>query len=453
MKAVFIVMLSMLLATTTRSGFSREIEASDNLSAAFGWHVAVDTDLSFSEFYDRNYTIAARFMIQYARSYEAPILAANGAGGFLVAVAGYGEGRSKAERLLVVTGGKKRFYTVAGKLQAERWHWLALVREGSVTLLYLDGEPVEPDDSDAEIVKEESPKGTLAFGRKASGDAQFYGFIDDVAVFDSALSRKTLLAYYQESSRLKGTEAGLIAAYLFDRKPDTLPATRASQRRTYFTQPAAVIEVSTTRDNAADALRLPAPFNSTRMMLPLPAGQSWKVIQGYGQALSHNGGGCFSWDFARVDGPGAEQPVYAAASGRVVAVSDNNDPEPSDRISKDNFNYMQMETAPGELLTYLHMKNGSLVEALSRFATPSFPKLFAPFSVEAGAEVGRVGNTWTKERPDNWHLHFASVPYANSPVSIPLAFSDYEVYEPQTKSWRKVVRGVPRQGEIVRRAN
>jgi hypothetical protein len=393
-------------------------------------------------------------MIQYPRVYEAPILAANGAGGFLVAVAAYGEGRVKAERLLVVIGQKTRYYTVAGKLAPERWHWLALVRDGSRMLLYLDGALVEPDNSDAETgVEQQTPTGRLALGRKASGDAQFYGLIDDVAVFDSALSRKTLLSYYQESPRLKGTEAGLIAAYLFDRGPDDFQSVRASQRRVSFIQPAAAIEVSPTRDNTQDALRLPAPFNRTTMRLPFVAGQAWKVIQGYGQVLSHNGGGCFSWDFARVDGPSANEPVYAAAAGRVVAVSDNNDPEPGDHISKDNFNYMQMETAPGEFLTYLHMKNGSLIEALSRFAPSSFPQFFAPFSVGAGVQVGRVGNTWLKEQPDNWHLHFASVPYANSPVSIPLAFSDYEVYEPQTKTWRKVERGVPRQDQIVRRTD
>ncbi len=172
-----------------------------------------------------------------------------------------------------------------------------------------------------------------------------------------------------------------------------------------------------------------------------------------GQALSHNGGGCFSWDFARADGPSREQPVYAAAAGRVVAISDNNDPEPADNISEDNFNYLQMEIAGGEFVTYLHMKNGSLVEALKRFAPPSFPATFAPFYLSAGTQVGRVGNTWLKEQPENWHLHFASVPYINSPVSIPLAFSDYQVYDAQAKIWRPVERGVPQQNQIVRRIN
>src|SRR4051812_29546369 len=65
-------------------------DASDNLCAAFGWRGYVDTDLKFSEFFSRNHTIAARFMIQYPRSYQAPILSLNGEGDYTVAIAKYG---------------------------------------------------------------------------------------------------------------------------------------------------------------------------------------------------------------------------------------------------------------------------------------------------------------------------------------------------------------------------
>jgi hypothetical protein len=428
--------------------------ASDNLCAAFGWRGYVDTDLNFSEFSSRNYTVAARFMIQYPRSYQAPILAVNGSGSYLVAVAGYGEGRIKAERLLVTTGVKTHYYTVKGKLAPEKWHWLAVVSDASRLRLYLDGALVSPDDSDDEIASSaDPPEGTLRLGRKGSGDSQFYGFIDDVAVFNSALSLKTLKSYYQDRPRLRGNEEGLVASYLFDQTTDAQSGTPAAgRRRASFSAPATQIKISSARDSRQDAQVLPPPSNNTRVLLPFEPGTAWKVIQGYGQALSHHGGGCFAWDFARVDGPAMEQPVYACAAGRVVALSDNNDPEPGDDISKDNFNYLQMEMAPGEVVTYLHMKNGSIIEALRRFAPASFPRIFVPFPLVAGAEVGRVGNTWLKEQPRNWHLHFAGVPYVNSPISIPLAFSDYEVYDPQSKVWRRVERGVPQQNQIVRRA-
>jgi murein DD-endopeptidase MepM/ murein hydrolase activator NlpD len=427
--------------------------ASDNLCAAFGWRGYVDTDLDFSEFFSRNHTVAARFMIQYTRSYQAPILSVKGSGSYLVAVAGYGEGRVKAERLLVMTGGKTHYYTVKDRLAPEKWHWLAVVRDASRLRLYLDGALVNPDDADDAIASSaDMPEGTLRLGRKASGDAQFYGFIDDVAVFNSALSTKTLKSYYQERSRLRGDEEGLVAAYLFDQATDAQTGAHALRRRVSFSAPAVPVKVSAARDGRQDANVLPLPANKTRVLLPFAPGTAWRVIQGYGQALSHNGGGCFSWDFARLDGASMEQPVYACAAGRVVAVSDNNDPEPADNVSKDNFNYLQMEMAPGEVVTYLHMKNGSLIEALRSFAPPSFPRILVPFPVAAGAEVGKVGNTWLKEQPDNWHLHFAGVPYVNSPVSIPLAFSDYEVYDPQSKTWRRVERGVPQQNQVVRRA-
>lgn len=439
-----------LAETGTRAPLSINQKGEENLCAAFGWRGYVDTDLNFAEFFKENHTIAARFMIQYPRSYEAPILSLNGAGDYMVGIASYGA--VKAERLLVMSGGKRHYYTVlADKLAPEKWHWLALVRDGSRLRLYLDGALMKPDGSDAELGTEQ-PAGTLRLGRKQSGDSQFYGLIDDVAVFNSALSKKSLKSYYDEAPRLRGTEAGLVAAYLFDQTTDAAQGAQGSRRPISFGAPASAIKVSSLRDNKQDARLLPSPFNNTKVLLPFAKGQAWKVIQGYGQALSHNGGGCFAWDFARVDGPTPEQPVYACAAGRVAAVSDNNDPEPSDNISKDNFNYLQMETAPGEVVTYLHIKNGSLIRALKNYAPASFPASFTPFPIAAGTEIGAVGNTWLKEQPDNWHLHFAGTPYVNSPVSIPMAFDDYEAYDPQGKSWRRVERGVPQQNQIVRRA-
>jgi murein DD-endopeptidase MepM/ murein hydrolase activator NlpD len=443
-----------LTSAKRHSSLSVKRDDADNLSAAFGWQGAVDTDLKLSEFFHRNHTIAVRFMIQYERAYQAPLLSSKGADNYLLAIAGYGEGRIKAERILLKIGGRSRYYTVAGRLAIEKWHWLALVRDGSSLRLYLDGAEIKPDvSSDTIISGTGSPSGTLRMGRKESGDAQFYGLMDDVAIFDAALSQKALKSYYQENQRLRGNEPGLIAAYIFDRLPAASSMAEAARRNISFTSPAREVKVSYERDGKQDSLALPLPFNSTKVLLPFAPGQAWKVIQGYGQSLSHNGGGCFSWDFARVDGMSAEQPVYASAAGRVVAVSDNNDPEPADNISKDNFNYLQMEIATGEFLTYLHMKNGSLVESLKSFAPRSFPAVFSAFAVPAGAQVGRVGNTWLKEQPENWHLHFAGVPYLNSPVSIPLAFSDYEVYDERAKTWRRVERGVPEQNQIVRRLN
>lgn len=451
---VALLLLAASLITGARSAHAHvERVASTNSAVALGWQGAVDTDLDFTEFFTRNHTIAARFMIQYARSYQAPILSTDGAEDYLVAVAGYGDGRIKSERLLVTVGKSSHYYTVAGKLAPERWHWVAVVRDRSKLLLYLDGALVKPDDSNAEFGAD-VPKGTLRLGRKQKGDAQFYGLIDDVAVFDSALNQRTLKSYYQESPRLTGAEPGLVAFYTFDQPPYAQAGAKlAGRRRTSFTSTATSVSVSAERDNKRDALSLPLPFNRTKILLPFQPGQQWRVIQGYGQSLSHNGGGCFAWDFARVDGPTEEQPVYASAAGDVLAVSDNNDPEPGDAVSKDNFNYLQVEMSPGEVVTYLHMKNGSIIAALKSFAPASFPELFPRFALAAGTQVGKVGNTWLKEQPSNWHLHFGGAPYLNSPVSIPLAISDYEVYDAESKSWRRVERGVPQQNQIVRRTN
>ncbi len=400
-------MAGALVEARSRAHLSMHKNASDNLCAAFGWLGYVDTDLKFSDFISENHTIAARFMIQYPRSYQAPILSVKGEGDYTVAIASYGG--VKPERLLVTIGGKTHHYTVTGKLAPEKWHWLALVRDNSRLRLFLDGVLLKPDDSKTEMGRD-MPVGTLRLGPKQSGDAQFYGLIDDLAVFNSALNQKTLKSYYDESPRLRGNEASLVAAYLFDQTLEAGSSVQAARRRVSFGEPARQINISSTRNNKQDARLLPLPFNRTKVLLPFARGQSWKVIQGYGQTLSHNGGGCFAWDFERVDGPTPEQPVYASAAGRVAAVSDNNDPEPIDTISKDNFNYLQMEMAPGEVVTYLHMKNGSLLQALENLAPASFPESFTPFPIAAGTQIGRVGNTWLKEQPNNWHLHFAGTP-------------------------------------------
>lgn len=425
---------------------------SANLTAAFGWGGAVDTDLKLSEFINRDHTLAARFMIQYERSYEGPILASGGLNGFIVSVAGYGEGRTGAEKLMVSSGGKRRYYTVGSRLAPRRWHWLAIVREGFGLRLYLNGEAIRADDSGTEFPRATVvSNATLRLGRRAESDAQFYGFIDDVALFNSALSEKTLKSYYQASPRIKLTEVGLIAAYTFDREDDGTGNREVAERAVSFRGGASKVEVSAARESETDRFVLPSPSQKTEVRLPFEPGQTWKVIQGYGQPLSHNGGGVFSFDFERVDGPSEGQPVYASAAGRVVALSDYNDPEPGDDISKDNFNYLQLEIGEGEVATYLHMKNGSLINALKDYA-PLLPQGALPsVSLPAGALVGRVGNTWLKEQPRNWHLHFALVPYVNSPVSIPVAFSDYEVYDVRRKTWRRVARGVPEQNQIVRR--
>ncbi len=53
------------------------------MALALSWTGFADTDLEFSEFFDSDHTLSARFMPQYPNGYEGPLLAENGSGTFV----------------------------------------------------------------------------------------------------------------------------------------------------------------------------------------------------------------------------------------------------------------------------------------------------------------------------------------------------------------------------------
>ena len=82
-------------------------------------------------------------------------------------------------------------------------------------------------------------------------------------------------------------------------------------------------------------------------------------------------------------------------------------------------------------------------------------------SVDASQKVGVVG---TSKNPSNSHLHFGLRGLQGAEThTIPMAFSNYDTCvlaagETVTTTadlskctWRRVARGMPRQGEIIRR--
>jgi len=75
--------------------------------------------------------------------------------------------------------------------------------------------------------------------------------------------------------------------------------------------------------------------------------------------------------------------------------------------------------------------------------------------VRAGQRLAAVGDTGAN--PGAFHLHFglgnaADTPQNHQPfVTIPASFTDYEASDDQGKTWHKVKRGVPQNGQWVRR--
>ena len=159
---------------------------SANHAAAFGWRGYADTDLQFSEFHGSDHTLMARFMVQYPNAYTGPILSVNGSGTFFVAKA-YDQ-----SRLQVNLGGTLQTLDLPNPLQGGVWYHLALVRTGGSFTFFLDGSPI--CQACTVSAGPSPPSGTLRLARLANGatdnshETQFYGFVDDVAVFTSALT-------------------------------------------------------------------------------------------------------------------------------------------------------------------------------------------------------------------------------------------------------------------------
>ncbi|NIP81023.1 MAG: peptidoglycan DD-metalloendopeptidase family protein [Gemmatimonadetes bacterium] len=419
-----------------------------NHAAAFGWRRFADTDLDLAAVTGGDFAVAARFMLQYPTAYTGPLLAAAD-GGFELSK------QSESPTLRLRVGSVTGAYTSA-PISAGAWHHVAVVRSGGQYFLFLDGSPVCPDGPSGCTLAVTGTQGTgaLRLGRpgaspiSGTSESQYYGFIDDVAVFDASLSQAQVAAL-ATADRLNGSEPHLFAGWTFDDLTptgDPLPAVlerSVTWRRgtrdasTVSSIPFTAI-VSQARDDATDAKLLPTPGPHAELRLPFPPGEAWRVGQGWGNTnISHSGRADFAWDFYLAGEPVSAtngKPFYAAAGGEVIEIHDG---APCDSWPA---NYVMVEHAPDEIGAYLHAVSGSL-EVTDNDLVATGDHL---------ADVGDTGNT----NCGNYHLHFSlhNLPEseAGTLVTIPAAFSDYEVSTDDGASWSPVVLGVPQEGEWVR---
>jgi murein DD-endopeptidase MepM/ murein hydrolase activator NlpD len=181
------------------------------------------------------------------------------------------------------------------------------------------------------------------------------------------------------------------------------------------------------------------------MHLPFPPGHAWRVIQGIDDPEgSHNGFAAFCWDFVFAEDPAATpgQPVLTAGAGRITFV------EESRSGSAEFDNLVMIEQSDDSWAGYLHIANQSH-SGLGLFGSPQDePEWLRPF-VQPGVPIARVGSAAA-------HLHFAVTnvpdipPEPQARVTVPVAFSDYDVSNDNGRTWLHVERGVPSNGQLVR---
>lgn len=477
-----------------------------NYCVYFGPRSVIATELDFSSFFDQPHTIAGWFMPQYTvGSCHGPLFAASGPERYFVGQGDYRSGNTLTTKmnlapgvatkagdpvLAVYAGSESRIF-LAPTFKSGVWQHVAVVRQpalstGDVLALYLNGKKLDPVTVTANYVAgglssktvsstsdlalpaslHGADLGQLVLGRSIhptspSGYAQAYGLLDDVAVFDHALTPATINDLIAKK-RLSGYETGLVAGWGFDvpSAGNILPAKLSAAISEQGVDPN--LTVSSDRNSDADKGILDNPWviavSTPTVKFPFAAGDAWQVIQGYcNPTVSHNGdAAAFSYDLRRVVGASGNTPVHAAAGGYVFNYF--NHPTPSGAMEGNTVNLYNDQMDLG--VTYMHLADNSLPEAVvDGDPIPAGPPDYLQVWPEermiyGGQEVGKDG-------PVANHLHLAGwetfVP-PNMPLTlqvalgtIPIAFEDVEVLTTDIQNWFTPLGPyIPKQDDQVR---
>ncbi|HST23573.1 MAG TPA: LamG-like jellyroll fold domain-containing protein, partial [Blastocatellia bacterium] len=402
------------------------------------WGGYADTDINFSEFFNADHTVTVRFMLQYPNAYTGPMISVNGTGTYLIGQGDFFDSPGSKIKLVMKIGTGQINHAVS--LAAGTWHHLAVVRSANKFQMYLDGKAVG---SSLNLPASGLPTGKLRFGKNTfdnaldGGGAQFYGMLDDVGIFKKALSASSI-AKLAEAQHLSANDDNLHAGYVFGYSLSGGLPPKLSRPLTL--KPGANIEkVSSNRDNSADAARLPLSLTS-HAHLPFPPGQEWFVIQGYDDpAGSHKGYASFCLDLDLAGKPQSAsngQHFHAAAPGTADFVTQAAGPGGAT-------NFISVRQAQHEICDYLHLvKNTAQVKVND---SVSFEQYLANVG-DTGANIGA------------YHLHIAVTNLGEGRkndggtfVTIPFPFANYEESNDNGKTWKQVLRGIPRQGQWIRR--
>lgn len=394
------------------------------MAVSLTWNGRVDTDVAFSEFFDGDHTVAVRFMLQFVNVYAGPMVAVHGSGTYFL---GNGDGGGGKNEIAVRIGNRSLDVPIAPSFEAA-WHHVAVVRSGATCTVYLDG----VSKGTLTLSNLQKPSGTIRLGRSDEIHQQFYGFLDDVAVFTQALSARQV-AGLAAARTLTGKEAGLHAGFVFGNGPGgTLPA--VLKRPVSYVPGAHPVTVSSNRDNVKDRALLPLSLVN-HMRLPFAQGQIANVVQGFGNpGVSHNGYAAFCYDFGfpqeNIDG----YLFKASAPGSVAKVQ-----EGGPNTSQGPSNFVTLQQGGGEFCDYLHLQQNSCVVNGGQ-------------GVGYGTDLAKVGRSGT----GGPHLHQAVTNLGEHTtdrdhfVTIPFPFCNYEYSNNLGVTWQHAIRGYLADGQWVR---
>lgn len=330
------------------------------------------------------------------------------------------------------------------------WHHLAVVRTGTTLRIYVDGTELLqsrkfPPPADGFAIPTTNTWGDMFYtgpvslgSRPTQGrPAQFYGLVDDFALFSKAKTPNEI-AMLASTYRLTGDEPDLVAAILFDGLDP-----RPKIKQPTFDRESWAVPVSAFRDVAMDQAVLPLPYQRTAQQLPFAAPEVWQVVQEFDSDYSHWGYASFCLDFTRVPDDVVAQAAHAgfgdfhhdwqaSANQRVISTMSGYTTYVTTGVLGEVM--IERDTLwPREMSYIAHLESGT--------PRPTMGQL-----VGDNSAIGQVDTSAN-------HLHVgAHDGMGGDMVTYPFAFSNYEVSRDFGVTWEYVARGIPRYGEWVRRA-
>jgi hypothetical protein len=472
---------SVMFARASRwNGVTKPAVARGEMAYSTRWQSRVKLGNDISTISNSSFTIMARFFPIYRVPHFGAVVAARGSSGdFAVGqwMVSSENPTNAVPALGLIVGSTQKQFAAQRLLRINEWNYLAVVFKPSTGWqAFLNGVAMGSiRDSGFRA------KGELSAGRIAQSDklSQFYGLIDDVAVFDTALTASQIKTFGELKS-FTGSEAELEWGWRFDVGSDVM----TTQSQSPVVEGNAVkVGVSFNR-SPNDALKMPAPVQAQTYILPFPVDAEYYVVQGNSGNTHHWGPFAFTWDFIyagkrsdslevrkkngnrqateafnKLNGPG--QPLTSIADGSVVHanwkfVEGDGSAIPNATI---------VRHAPGEYSAYFHLQKDSFKTlfpwsraeftiAPSNFLALDNGTIPAP-AVGAGKKIGGLGGTGMKLCTDCFHLHFGVLDQPdligifNDRISRPIHFAAFETSIDRI-NWF-TMSGIPAEGTFVRR--